>query len=116
MSSETQLQQEKSHIADELRLRRMWKNDIDAAYRSQASDVLTHVADHVERKLQNALTGHDRNVRDVLQTENKKNVAHLAELNQQAMDALEDLVANIVVKILAEYGVRGRDNQPIQFD
>ena len=108
--------EEKTHVADEMRLRRMWKNDIDAAYRSQASDVLTHVVDHVERKLQNALTGHDRNVRDTLRSESIKNVAALAKMNKQAAAALEDLIANIVVKILSEYGVRGRDNQPIQFD
>jgi hypothetical protein len=115
----------------ELRLRRMWKDDISAAYRGQVNDVLSHVESRVrelvteslqtmsgrlsehDAKTQERRRQHDTETRECL----RKNDDRVKQHIDDAERALEHQVANIVVKILAEYGVVSSfDNQVIKYN
>jgi hypothetical protein len=104
----------------EVRLRRMWKQDIDAAYRGQISDILSHVESRVSSQVSNlvhpVVSGAVNNAQADTREALTKHDARVSESIAAAKKSLEDEVAKIVVKILAEYGVKGRDNQPIKFE
>jgi hypothetical protein len=109
------------NAAFELRLRGIWKHDIDSAYRGQVNDIVSRSKEHTETDVQNHLRKADVNGR--LNDQDRKvserlnqHDARVTERISSAQRELEDRAANIVVRILAEYGVKGKDNQPIKFE
>ena len=81
----------------ELRFRRLWKDDIFAYHRGHIQETLCHV----DARLTNA---------DVYLKHSE------ARIEQAVLNALEDKIAAIVIKILAEYRVKGGDGKAIKYE
>jgi hypothetical protein len=100
MSLNTEAEVKNADIAQELRLRRLWKADLESDYRGRIQDLLSHVESLTREVIAERLQAHTKSIR---------------ELHDSFRKNLEDEVAAIVVKILAEYKVKGGDGKPIEF-
>jgi class 3 adenylate cyclase len=109
--AELQERLKESSMASELRFRRIWKQDIEAAHRGHLQDVLTHV----EARVDNLAHAQVRSMGEDVRARLNRHDARVSEIVAAAKEELEHKVANIVVVILAEYGVKSRENQPIKY-
>jgi len=118
--SERIRQLEGQDTASELRFRRLWKNDIDAAYRSQIQDILLHVDSKVAELLHEPLQKASDDVRKALDEQTSKATEHLSRNDLSIEERFSDLkkhlehqVAAIVIGLFREYRVLDHRGKPI---
>jgi hypothetical protein len=100
----------------ELRLHRMWKHDIDCAYRSQLQDVLSHLesslpslVSNLARPILDAVNKAASTARNDTTEALNKHQARVSESIAAAQTQLESRITAIVVKVLKEYQVTDAD-------